>query len=164
MVQLWVNLPAKDKMAPPRYQSLLAADIPVVRLGEGSGELRVIAGEFDGHRGPAKTFTPIDVWDIRLKKDADFQVPEGFTTALVVLKGSLKVNGAEVGNAPAYVLLDPEGTDVQLETSTGATVLLLAGQPIDEPIAGYGPFVMNTQGEIRQAMIDFQTGKMGRLG
>ena len=92
------------------------------------------------------------------------QVPEGLTTALVVLKGSLKVNGAEIAESPAYVLLDPEGTEIRLETATGATVLLLGGKPIDEPIAGYGPFVMNTQGEIRQAMIDFQTGKMGRLG
>jgi len=164
MVQLWVNLPAKDKMAPPRYQNILSSDIPVVPLAGGSGEVRVIAGEFDGRRGPAKTFTPIHVWDVRLKKDATLRVPEGFTTALVVLKGSLKVNGAEVAESPAYVLLDPEGTEIRLETATGATVLLLGGEPIDEPIAGYGPFVMNTQGEIRQAMIDFQTGKMGRLG
>jgi redox-sensitive bicupin YhaK (pirin superfamily) len=135
-----------------------------VPLAGGSGEVRVIAGEFDGRRGPAKTFTPIHVWDVRLKKDATLRVPEGFTTALVVLTGSLKVNGAEVAESPAYVLLDPEGTEIRLETATGATVLLLGGEPIDEPIAGYGPFVMNTQGEIRQAMIDFQTGKMGRLG
>ncbi len=162
MVQLWVNLPAKDKLAPPRYQSILSADIPVVRLEDGQGELRVIAGEFAGQQGPARTFTPIHVWDVRLVQRARLEVPEGFTTALVVLRGSLSVNGAQAGPA-SVALLDRRGTEVQLESTQGARALLLCGQPIDEPIVGYGPFVMNTQREIQQAIVDYQTGKMGQL-
>ncbi len=162
MVQLWVNLPAKDKLAPPRYQSILSADIPVVRLEDGQGELRVIAGEFAGQQGPARTFTPIHVFDVRLVQRARLEVPEGFTTALVVLRGSLSVNGAQAGPA-SFALLDRRGTEVQLESTQGARALLLCGQPIDEPIVGYGPFVMNTQREIQQAIVDYQTGKMGQL-
>jgi redox-sensitive bicupin YhaK (pirin superfamily) len=161
MVQLWVNLPARHKRSPPRYQSILAADIPVVGLGD--GEARVIAGELDGKKGPAETFTPIHVWDLRVEREARFQVPDGFTTALVVLHGTLRVNGAAPAGAATFALLDPSGTEVHLESPQGARALLLSGEPIDEPIVGYGPFVMNTQQEIRQAIIDFQTGRMGQL-
>jgi redox-sensitive bicupin YhaK (pirin superfamily) len=111
MIQLWVNLPAKDKMAPPRYQTILSADIPVVVLGDGQAEVRVIAGEFAGKKGPAETFTPIHVWDVRMKQHAHLQVPEGFTTAIVVLKGSLSVNGTKT-DAATFVLLDPRGTEI----------------------------------------------------
>jgi redox-sensitive bicupin YhaK (pirin superfamily) len=163
MVQLWVNLPARDKMAPPRYQALASADIPVVSLGEGRGELRVIAGEFAGARGPARTFTPIHVWDVRLEREARLEVPAGFTTALVVLHGSVRVNGSGPAEAATYALLDREGTEIRLESQQGARLLLLSGAPIDEPISGYGPFVMNTPQEIRQAIADFQSGKMGQL-
>jgi redox-sensitive bicupin YhaK (pirin superfamily) len=163
MVQLWVNLPAKDKLAPPRYQNIQSADIPAVPLEAEQGEVRVIAGEFRGKRGPARTFTPIHVWDVRLRQRARLQVPEGFTTALVVLKGSLSVNGAKAA-AASFALLDPRGTEIELESAEGARALLLSGQPIDEPIVGYGPFVMNTQREIQQAIVDYQTGKMGQLG
>jgi hypothetical protein len=162
MVQLWVNLPAKDKLAPPGYQNILSADIPVVSLPDGQGEVRIIAGELAGKQGPARTFTPIHVWDVRLKERARLQVPEGFTTAVVVLKGDLRVNGAQAGPA-SFALLDPHGTEIELESEGGATALLLCGQPIDEPIVGYGPFVMNTTKEIQQAMVDYQTGKMGQL-
>jgi redox-sensitive bicupin YhaK (pirin superfamily) len=162
MVQLWVNLPAKDKLAPPRYQSILSADIPVVPLEDGQGELRVIAGEFAGKKGPARTFTPIHVWDVRLEQRALLRVPEGFTTALVVLKGDLSVNGADAG-AASFALLDPRGTEIQLASAEGARALLLSGQPIDEPIVGHGPFVMNTPREIQQAIVDYQTGRMGHL-
>jgi len=162
MVQLWVNLPAKDKLAPPRYQSIRSADIPVVPLGDGQGELRVIAGEFAGKQGPARTFTPIHVWDVRLERRAHLQVPAGFTTALVVLKGDLTVNGVQAA-AASYALLDPAGTEIELESAEGATALLLCGQPIDEPIVGHGPFVMNTPREIQQAFVDYQTGRMGQL-
>jgi redox-sensitive bicupin YhaK (pirin superfamily) len=162
MVQLWVNLPAKDKLAPPGYQNILSADIPVVPLADGQGELRVVAGEFAGQKGPARTFTPIHVWDVRLKQRARLQVPEGFTTAVVVLKGDVSVNGAQAG-AASFALLDPRGTEIELESTGGATLLLLSGQPIDEPIVGYGPFVMNSTREIQQALIDYQTGKMGQL-
>jgi redox-sensitive bicupin YhaK (pirin superfamily) len=162
MVQLWVNLPAKDKLAPPRYQNILSRDIPVVPLEGGEGEVRVIAGEFAGKQGPAKTFTPVHVWDLRLKRRARLQVPEGFTTALVVLKGSVSVNGSRA-EAATFALLDPRGTEIELESAEGATVLVLCGQPIDEPIVGMGPFVMNTRQEIQRAMLDYQTGRMGQL-
>jgi redox-sensitive bicupin YhaK (pirin superfamily) len=162
MVQLWVNLPARDKLAPPRYQNILSRDIPVVPLEGDQGEVRVIAGEFAGKRGPAKTFTPVHVWDLRLKQRASLQVPEGFTTALVVLKGSVSVNGSRV-EAATFALLDPQGTGIELESKEGATILVLCGQPIDEPIVGMGPFVMNTRQEIQRAMLDYQTGRMGQL-
>lgn len=162
MVQLWVNLPAKDKMSPPRYQSLLDADIPLVRTGDGL-DVRVIAGELAGKKGPAQTFTPIHVWDVSVARGGRLDVPEGFTTIVVALKGTLRVNGAELGEA-TFVLLDPRGTEVHFENDKAARVLLLAGEPIDEPIVGQGPFVMNTPQEIRQAIIDYHSGRMGRLG
>jgi hypothetical protein len=165
MVQLWVNLPAKDKSAAPGYQTLLDAEIPAVALPDGAGKVRVIAGEYDGHRGPAHTFTPMDVWDVRLVQGgaARFAVPEGRTLALVVLKGTVLVNGSEVVREAQLVTLAREGRDVAIEANTDATVLLLSGEPIDEPIVGYGPFVMNSQEEISQAMADFNSGGFGRM-
>ncbi len=165
MVQLWVNLPAKDKMAAPGYQTLLDAEIPSVALPDDAGRVRVIAGEFDGHRGPARTFTPIDVWDVRLNagKSAAFSLPEGRTLALVVLKGTVLVNGSAVTREAQMVTLAREDSDVTLDANTEATVLLLSGEPIDEPVVGYGPFVMNTQEEISQAVVDFNSGKFGRM-
>ncbi|MEP7183870.1 MAG: pirin family protein, partial [Betaproteobacteria bacterium] len=146
MMQLWVNLPAKDKKADPGYQTLQDKDIPSVPLADGAGRVRVIAGEFDGHRGPARTFTPMDVWDVRLNRDAttQFTLPEGRTLALVVLRGTVQVNGHAVAREAQMVVLDTAGTEVVIETNTDATLLLLGGEPIDEPIVGYGPFVMNT--------------------
>ena len=165
MVQLWVNLPAKDKMAPPRYQSIVSSDIPEVALPDGVGTVRIIAGEFDGHRGPADTFTPIDTWDVRLNegKTARFSLPEGRTLALVVLRGTVLVNDVQIARDAQMVLLDRAGTDVSIEANADATILLLGGEPIDEPIVGYGPFVMNTQAEIRQAIDDFSGGRFGRM-
>jgi quercetin 2,3-dioxygenase len=165
MVQLWVNLPAQDKLTQPGYQTLLNADIPSVELADDAGKVRVIAGEFGGHRGPAHTFTPIDVWDVRLNqgKTSRFTVTEGHTLALVVLHGTVKVNGTEAARDAQMVLLDRAGTDVVVEAQTDATLVVLSGEPIDEPIVGYGPFVMNTQAEIRQAVDDFNKGKFGRM-
>ncbi len=165
MVQLWVNLPAKDKMAPAGYQSILNKDIPVADLPDGAGSVRVIAGEYDGKRGPARTFTPIDVWDVRLVagKTAQLRLPEGRTLALVVLRGTVQVNGREIARESQLVLLDRDGTDVALEANGDATVLVLSGEPIDEPIVGYGPFVMNTEREIQQAIEDFNSGKFGQM-
>src|SRR5262245_23209439 len=125
MVQLWVNLPAKHKMAPPRYQNILASQIPVVSLGDGNGDVRVIAGSFEGKKGPAKTFSPVHVWDIRLEDKAQLELPEGLTTALVVLKGSLRANGSEPADAVSLVLLDRQGTGIHLESAKGARALLL---------------------------------------
>jgi hypothetical protein len=165
MVQLWVNLPAKDKLAPPGYQSILDSQIPSVSLADGRGSVRVIAGAFTGAHGPAKTFTPIHVWDLRLAGDqrTELAVPDGYTTALVVLRGSVRVNGAEAIGAAEVGLFDRSGELIWIDEARDATALLLCGQPIDEPIVGQGPFVMNTAQEIRQAMVDYQSGKMGHL-
>jgi quercetin 2,3-dioxygenase len=162
MVQLWVNLPKKDKLTPPRYQGILDAQIPKVDLGAGSSA-RIIAGELEGKRGPAKTFTPMNVWDLRVEGAAQLEVPEGFTTLLVVRNGRLRVNGSDVDSPATLVQLEREGTAIELESAQGASALLLSGQRIDEPVVGYGPFVMNTAQEIRQAIDDFQSGKMGQL-
>lgn len=165
MVQLWVNLPAKDKMTAPRYQSILNSQIPTVSLPDGQGTVRVIAGEFAGTEGPAKTYTPIHVWDLRLASDRrlDLAVPDGYTTALVVLKGTVRVHGAEAIGAAEVGLFDRAGETIRIDSAENATALLLIGDPIDEPIVGSGPFVMNTLVEIRQAMADYQNGKMGHL-
>ena len=165
MVQLWVNLPAKDKMTTPKYQSLLDKQIPAVALPDKAGTVRVIAGDFDGHKGPADTFTPIDVWDIRLKqgKSADLRVPEGHTLMLAILHGNVTLNGEETVREAQMVMFDRDGDSVRIEAGTDSKILLLSGEPIDEPIAGYGPFVMNTEEEIRQAIKDFNSGRFGRL-
>jgi len=161
MVQLWVNLPAKDKMAPGGYQAIAADDIPTVELPRGAGVGRVIAGELLGARGPARTFTPINVWDVRLNRDADLtlDLPEGHTAMLVVLGGQVTVNGlAGVGEAE-MLLLSRDGDAIRVRADSDALILVLAGEPIDEPIAGYGPFVMNNEAEIRQAIDDFNSGR-----
>lgn len=165
MVQLWVNLPARDKMSPPGYQAILNSEIPAVSLPDGQGTVRVIAGEFAGAEGPAKTFTPIHVWDLRLANGerTELDVPDGYTTALVVLKGASRVNGSETIEAAEVGLFNREGQSILLECLEDTTALLLCGEPIDEPIVGQGPFVMNNAQEIRQAMADYWSGKMGHL-
>jgi redox-sensitive bicupin YhaK (pirin superfamily) len=165
MVQLWVNLPAKDKLAAPGYQGILDAQIPSLVLPEGVGSVRVIAGEYDGHAGPARTFSPINVWDVRLRAGAvaDLPQPEGWTTLLVVLAGTVQVNGEAVLREAQMATLSTTGSGVRIEANGDAKLLLLAGQPIDEPVVGYGPFVMNSQQEIIQAIADFNGGKFGRM-
>lgn len=165
MVQLWVNLPARDKMATPGYQAIVDAQIPSVPLPEGAGTVRVIAGDYLGHKGPARTFTPIDVWDLRLNQGAQvtLPVPEGHTAAVVVLRGTVQVNGETVVRDAQMVLLDRAGDALTLDANNDAVVLLLSGEPIDEPIVGHGPFVMNTRDEIVQAMKDFGSGKFGQM-
>jgi redox-sensitive bicupin YhaK (pirin superfamily) len=165
MVQLWVNLPAADKMTAPGYQTLMAEKIPTVELPDDAGHLRVIAGEFDGHRGPARTFTPMDVWDMHLSQGSvgRFATRDGHTLALVVLRGTVRVNGHTVAREGQLVHLDRAGRGVEIEASLDAVVLWLSGEPIDEPVVGYGPFVMNSEAEIRQAIGDFNTGRFGRM-
>ncbi len=165
MVQLWVNLPAKDKMAPAGYQSILNSDIPVVDLGAGVGTARIIAGAFGAAKGPAKTFTPVNVWDLRLNAGADvtLDLPEGHTAMLVVLSGHVTVNGAEAAGEAEIVLFDRAGTQAAVHADGDATLLVLTGEPIDEPIVGMGPFVMNSDAEIRQAFDDFNSGKFGEM-
>ncbi len=164
MVQLWVNLPAKDKMSAPHYQSIVAQQIPSVALPDGAGSVRVIAGNYDGHQGPAQTFTPMNVWDMRLGqgKEARLTLPKGHTTAVVVLHGTVLVNGEVVRDAQ-MALLEREGDRLYLEANNEATLLVLTGEPIDEPIVGHGPFVMNTQAEIVEAINDFNAGRFDRI-
>ncbi len=164
MVQLWVNLPKKHKMTAPGYQGILDADIPAVALPDGAGTLRVIAGDYNGKLGPASTFSPLNVWDVRLGagKSVELPQPEGWTTLLVVLAGTVMVNG-EVLREKQMVTLSTEGTGVGIEANSDAKLLLLAGEPIDEPVVGYGPFVMNSPQEISQAISDFNNGKFGRM-
>jgi redox-sensitive bicupin YhaK (pirin superfamily) len=161
MVQLWVNLPARDKMAPGGYQGIVSADIPVVDLPDASGTARIIAGELFGTRGPARTFTPINLWDVKLNRDADVTLPapDGHTTMLVVLSGHVTVNGTQEAGAAEMVLLSREGGEVAIHADGDATLLVLTGEPIDEPIFGHGPFVMNTEKEIRQAFDDYNNGR-----
>ncbi len=164
MVQLWVNLPAKHKMTPARYQTLLDAQIPSVPLPGDAGRVRVIAGRFGGSQGPALTFTPVQVWDVRVNagREAPFDATEGHTLALVVLHGQVEVNGARA-QAGQLVHLDRAGTAVQVGASTDATLVWLSGEPIAERIVGYGPFVMNSEAEIHQAIADYNSGRFGRM-
>ena len=165
MMQLWVNLPARHKMSDPRYQTILDATIPRVSLGEGAGTLRVIAGEYDGHKGPAQTFTPIEVWDLSLAdgKTVTLATPEGHTTALVTMRGRGVING-EHAAAPAQIArLAREGGEFTIRAEGDLSALVLAGEPIAEPVVGYGPFVMNSEREIATAFADFQSGRFGRM-
>jgi len=165
MVQLWVNLPARFKKAPPGYQDVVGSRTPVVPLAGGAGTVRVIAGEFEKERGPARTFTPIEVWDMRLRagKVANLNVPAGQSTALLFLCGGGRVNGSNSVDEGELAVLDREGVTLSIEAGPDSTILLLSGAPIDEPVVGYGPFVMNTENEIRLAMADYRSGRMGHL-
>jgi redox-sensitive bicupin YhaK (pirin superfamily) len=165
MVQLWVNLPAKDKMSAPGYQAIVDRDIPVVPLPNGAGTVRVIAGEFDGHAGPAHTYTPMSVWDMRLAQGSfsALTLPSGWTAALIVLRGTIQVNGGAIAREAQMVVLDRDGKDLTIEANSDAIVLLISGEPIDEPIVGHGPFVMNNQQEIVQAINDFNSGRFGTM-
>lgn len=165
MMQLWVNLPAKHKMTAPGYQTILDGQIPSVDLPGGAGRVRVIAGDFAGTAGPARTFTPMDVWDLRLARDGttSLVLPEGRSVILVVLKGTILVNGSAITREGDMTMLGREGREVEIEANSEATVLLLSGEPIDEPVVAHGPFVMNTAAEIRQAIDDFHGGRFGQI-
>lgn len=165
MIQLWVNLPARHKMTTPRYQAILNSEIPAAPLANGAGTVRVIAGQYENAKGPAHTFTPMNVWDLRLVASGSTTVPApaGWNTALIVLNGQIKVNNERVVQDGAMVVLSAQGSDCFIETLSDASVLLLSGEPIDEPVVGYGPFVMNTRNEIEQAIHDFNSGKFGEM-
>ena len=166
MVQLWVNLRAKDKSAPPGYQTLIKSQIPNVALPDDAGTLRIIAGDYNGTKGPAKTFTPINLWDVNLRsgKSAELPLPRGHTTAFLVLNGEVVVNGGEVAAEGDLAVFARGGGDaISVKANTDAKLLLLDGEPIAEPIVGYGPFVMNSRAEIEQAFEDYQAGKWGEL-
>jgi redox-sensitive bicupin YhaK (pirin superfamily) len=161
MVQLWVNLPAKHKMSAPRYQEIRDGAIPAVALGGDGSVARIIAGAYDGTKGPARTVTPVDLWDLRLEAGnrAELTLPDGHTTLVLVLKGSVAVNDGETVNAAELALFDRAGERIVLDARADSTLLVMSGEPIDEPIVGYGPFVMNTRAEIDQAMADFRAGR-----
>jgi redox-sensitive bicupin YhaK (pirin superfamily) len=164
-IQLWVNLPAADKMSRPGYQTLLNRDIPVVDLEGGSGRLRVIAGTFGGVRGPAKTFTPVHLYDVQLRAGVrqTFAVPEGHNTALFLLQGAVTANGSHELTEAGLAVYAGKGSIITVDAAEESHVLIMTGEPIDEPIARYGPFVMNTREELAQAVQDYQAGRMGHL-
>ncbi|EHN5989834.1 pirin family protein [Salmonella enterica] len=165
MVQLWVNLPMKDKMTTPAYQSITQDVIPTVTLPDDAGTMRVIAGRYEEAKGPADTFSPLNVWDMRLLRNRQLMLsqPEGWSTALVVLKGNITLNGTTPVNEAQLVVLSQQGKTLHFETSSDASVLLLSGEPLNEPIVGYGPFVMNTKQEIAEAVRDFNSGRFGQI-
>lgn len=165
MVQLWVNLPAKFKMSKPGYQGILSAQIPRVELGNGAFA-RVIAGELNGAKGPAKTFTPVTVLDVRLEAagGGELELPAGQNAGLVLLRGDLVVNGSTALKGQARIApLSSEGESVLVAANAESLLLVLSGAPIDEPVASYGPFVMNTEAELRQAFEDYRAGRMGHV-
>jgi redox-sensitive bicupin YhaK (pirin superfamily) len=165
MVQLWVNLPAKHKMSAPRYQTLLNASIPRIEIAGGAGSVRVIAGEFAGRQGPAATFSQVNVWDVRLKGGhaVTLSVPDGHNAALAVLRGEVSANASRKVGAAELVVLSAAGNEVSIEAASDATFLLLSGEPLLEPVVGYGPFVMTSRQEIETAIDDFNRGKFGRI-
>jgi redox-sensitive bicupin YhaK (pirin superfamily) len=165
MIQLWVNLPKAYKMSKPRYQGISSSQIPTVSLGDGASA-RVIAGELNGVPGPAQTFTPVNLFDLRLTKGsrAELNIPSGHQGSLVLLRGDLRVNSStSVSGEARLVLFGLEGETVVVEALADSVVLLLSGEPIGEPVASGGPFVMNTEAELRQAMEDYRAGRMGHL-
>jgi redox-sensitive bicupin YhaK (pirin superfamily) len=165
MVQLWVNLPKEHKMTKPRYQGLKNADIPKLELPQGAGSLRVIAGDYQGAKGPAKTFTAINLWDLRLNAghEVELQVPTGQTAAVFVLSGKVQLGSGETLGEAELGVLDTAGDRFSLRILEDAKVLFLGGEVINEPVVGYGPFVMNSVDEIKQAFRDFQEGRMGHI-
>ena len=165
MVQLWVNLRAKDKSAKAGYQTLLKAQIPDVPLPQDAGTVRVIAGEYGGKRGPAKTFTPINLWDVNLRagKSAELPLPDGHTTTFLVLSGEVVVNGDSKAGEGDLAIFARTCNSITVEAKTDAKLLVMDGEPFAEPVFGQGPFVMNSRAEIQQAFEDYQLGRMGEI-
>ena len=164
-IQLWVNLPKSSKMSAPGYQTIVNDQIPVVQLDGGAGSLRVIAGSVGGAKGPAKTFTPIELYDVRLRAghSMPLQIPNGYNVGLLILSGQASVEGAHRLSEADLAVFASTGESVTIIAEEDATILVMAGEAIDEPVARYGPFVMNTKAELVQAMNDYQAGKMGHL-
>jgi redox-sensitive bicupin YhaK (pirin superfamily) len=167
MVQLWVNLPARHKMTSPAYQAILSQSIPQIELSNSRGSIRVIAGDYEGRVGPAKTFTPMNVFDIRLKKDEELVLPapDGWNTSVVVLRGALESSGNHdvIAKDAKMLMFSQEGEGIKVKALEDTVALLLSGEPIAEPIVGHGPFVMNTREEIEEAIDDFNRGAFGSI-
>lgn len=166
MIQLWINLPKKNKMAKPGYQGILRDSIPEISLGQNSGTVRVIAGDFEGKKGPAKTFSPMQVWDVKIKAGEKVSLPvkSGDTTSFFVMKGLVQLPSGESVKSAELALFEREGALLTFEAKEDSSILFLSGTPLNEPVVGHGPFVMNTEAEIKQAISDYQSGKMGHLG
>ncbi len=164
MVQLWVNLPGKDKLTRPGYQAITAAKIPAFELPGGAGSGRVIAGAFGDVKGPARTFSPINLWDLQLKSGAEvtLDLPEGHTAMIAVLAGQVTTAGAQVGEAQ-IIRFERDGSQVTLRADADTLLLVMTGEPLGEPVFGYGPFVMTSEAEIRQAITDFNSGRFGQV-
>ena len=164
-IQLWVNLPKVLKMSAPGYQTILNGDIPAIDLDGGAGRLRVIAGAFKGRKGPARTFTPVELYDLQLKSRHRVQLtmPSGHNTSIFVLQGRASVNGSREAGEAELIVCKRNGSLVTVEAEEDSRILVMSGDPIEEPIARYGPFVMNTREELIQAVQDYQAGKMGHL-
>jgi redox-sensitive bicupin YhaK (pirin superfamily) len=166
MCQIWVNLPAKDKLTPPKYQPILKDDIPQVNLADGAGWVRVVAGDFNGTSGPASTFSPINIWHVHLEPgvEMDLKTKNGHNSIVFCRSGSVQVgDSTEILKPSQIAMLSLEGDGIRLRSKDeGSVLLILDGQPLNEPIAARGPFVMNTEAELREAVIDYQTGKMGK--
>ena len=165
MIQLWVNLPAKDKMAAPGYQGITSDRIPEVDLPEQAGQVRVIAGEYAGAQGPARTFTPMNVWDLRLKAGhrVAFDLKAGQTAALFVLHGAIRFDEGTNASAAELAVMERDGSRLEFEVTEDTTLLLLNGEPLNEPIVGHGPFVMNSRAQILEAINDFNAGRFGQI-
>ena len=165
MVQLWVNLRAKDKSAKAGYQTLLKAQIPNVELPDNAGTVRVIAGDYNGRKGAAKTFTPINLWDVNLRagRSAELPLPDGHTTTVLILSGEVLVNGESKAGEGDLAIFERTGNGITVNAKTDAKLLVMGGEPFDEPVVGHGPFVMNSRAEIQQAFEEYQLGHMGEL-
>ena len=165
MVQLWVNLPAKDKMSKPKYQAVENSSMPKVATADGKGTIEVIAGQYEGNEGAASTFTPIHLYNAKIKAggSAAFNFPKHYNTALLVIEGSIEINGTDKANADQMALFYNDGESFEIKATEDAVVLILSGEPINEPIAAHGPFVMNTREELIAAFTDYNEGKFGYL-
>jgi len=165
MVQIWVNLPAKHKMTKPKYQALQNKDLANYFLPDNKSRVEVIAGNFKGTKGPAFTFSPIEMYNLHLNKESTimFDLPEHYNTSILVIEGSVIVNDIETVLTDHLILFKNEGEQISIKALTNCIILLLSGEPINEPIAASGPFLMNTKQELVQAYEDFNAGKFGYL-
>lgn len=165
MVQLWVNLPAKDKMTPAKYQAIENKDMARYLLADGKSVVEIIAGEYKGRRGSAFTFTPVNMFNAKLIKGAraNFSFNRNYNTGMLVIEGEIKINNSKSASEDYFVLFGHDGEDIVIEAVKESVILILSGEPINEPIASYGPFVMNTEAEIKMAYEDYNNGKFGYL-
>jgi redox-sensitive bicupin YhaK (pirin superfamily) len=165
MVQLWVNLPAANKMTAPKYQAIKHSEIAKYPLTDNNGVIEVIAGNYNNIKGSASTFSPIEVYNARINAGgkASFSFPKNYNTGFIVIEGSIKINNNEIATADTYISFENDGLNIDIEAMENAVVLILSGEPINEHLYAYGPFLMNTEEEIHQAIEDFNQGKFGYL-